>query len=83
MSFWLFVGGGVIGAILIIILVVCLVKMKKRNDLIVAKVEKLTEDQKTGKKQLTKAETNDDFYASQRKAAIEAEMASGPAASPF
>ena len=41
-TFWLFVGGGVLGLILIIILICCLYRMKKRNDLIVAKVEKLT-----------------------------------------
>lgn len=41
-TFWLFIGGGVLGVVLIAILICCLVRMKKRNDLIVAKVEKLT-----------------------------------------
>lgn len=41
-TFWLFIGGGALGFILIAILIYCLVRMKKRNDLIVAKVEKLT-----------------------------------------
>ena len=43
-TFWLFIAGGAVGVILIAILIYCLVKMKKRNDLIVAKVEKLTAD---------------------------------------
>ena len=43
-TFWAFVAGGVIGLVLVILLIVCLVRMKQRNSLIVAKVEKLTTD---------------------------------------
>ena len=68
-TFWLFVGGGVLGFILIVVLIVCLVKMKKRNDLIVAKVEKMTAEQLQEKDYIPEEEKHDDFYASQRKAA--------------
>ena len=63
-TFWLFVGGGVLGLILIIILICCLYRMKKRNDLIVAKVEKLTAEQLAEKDYIPEEEKNDDFYAS-------------------
>ena len=55
-TFWLFIGGGALGVILIVILIVCLVKMKKRNDLIVAKVEKLTSEQLAEKDYIPKEE---------------------------
>ena len=42
-TFWLFIAGGIVGVILIGILVYFLIRLKKKNDLIVAKVEKLTE----------------------------------------
>ena len=63
-TFWLFIGGGVLGLILIIILICCLYRMKKRNDLIVAKVEKLTAEQLAEKDYIPEEEKNDDFYAS-------------------
>ena len=41
-TFWFFVGGGILGAIIIIALIYCMVVVKKRNDGMVAKVEKMT-----------------------------------------
>ena len=38
--------------------------MKKRNDLIVAKVEKMTAEQLAEKDYIPEEEKNDDFYAS-------------------
>jgi len=43
-TFWFFIAGGVGGVILIGVLVYFLVRLKKKNDLIVAKVEKLSVD---------------------------------------
>lgn len=86
-TFWLFVGGGIVGLILIIVLIYCLVKMKKRNDLIVAKVEKMTAEQLQKRSFVPNDERNDDFYESQRKAALESakkeKESSLPAALPF
>ena len=42
-TFWYFIVGGIVGAILIVLLIFCLVRMVKKNALIVAKVEKLEE----------------------------------------
>ena len=44
-TFWAFVAGGVVGLILMILLICCLIRLKNRNDLIVAKVEKLSTEQ--------------------------------------
>ena len=63
-TFWLFIGGGALGVILIGILIFCLIRMKKRNDLIVAKVEKLSAAQLQEKDYIPEEERNDDFYAS-------------------
>jgi hypothetical protein len=41
-TFWFFVGGGILGAIIIIALVYCMIVVKRRNDVMVAKVEKMT-----------------------------------------
>ena len=41
-TFWVFVAAGVVGAALIIALIVVLVRLKNRNDKIVAKVETLS-----------------------------------------
>ena len=41
-TFWAFVAGGVVGTILIVLLICCLVRLKNRNDLVVAKVETLS-----------------------------------------
>ena len=61
--------------------------MKKRNDLIVAKVEKLTAEQLAEKDYIPEEEKNDDFYASQRKAAqaeaLKEKETSLPLATPF
>ena len=61
-TFWLFVAGGVAGAILIGVLVVCLIRMKKKNDTIVAKVEKLSSSGRPSEG--NKPDINSDFYES-------------------
>ena len=58
-TFWYFVAGGALGVILIAVLIYCLCKMKRRNDLIVAKVEKLEAGVK-----VNDVDKNDDFYNS-------------------
>ncbi len=63
-TFWYFVIGATIGVLLIILLICCLVKMKKKNDLIVAKVEKLEAGVNSDR---SDSNNNDDFYDSQRK----------------
>ena len=70
-TFWFFVGGGILGAIVIIALIYCGVTVKRRNDGMVAKVEKMTAEQLAEKDYIPEDEQNDDFYASQRKAAQE------------
>ena len=70
-TFWFFVGGGILGAIVIIALIYCGVTVKRRNDGMVAKVEKMTAEQLAEKDYIPEEEQNDDFYASQRKAAQE------------
>ena len=68
-TFWLFIAGGIVGVILIGILVYFLIRLKKKNDLIVAKVEKLTESQiMMNEKDPSKGKKNDDFYKSQVEA---------------
>jgi len=62
-TFWLFIVGGICGLALIIVLIIFLIRLKKKNDLIVAKVEKLSLDKLT-KSEMTKEEKNDDFYTS-------------------
>ena len=42
-TFWLFVGGGILGAVIIIGLIYCMVVVKKRNDTMVAKVQKMSD----------------------------------------
>ena len=64
-TFWFFVGGGCLGAVLIGILIYCLIRMKKKNDLIVAKVEKLSKEAPANED--NKPDKNDDFYNSQMK----------------
>ena len=44
-TFWFFVGGGVLGAVIIIALIYCMVVVKQRNDVMVAKVEKMSAEQ--------------------------------------
>ena len=58
-------GGGCLGAVLIGILIYCLIRMKKKNDLIVAKVEKLSKEAPANED--NKPDKNDDFYNSQMK----------------
>lgn len=70
-TFWFFVGGGILGAIVIIALIYCMVVVKRRNDVMVAKVEKMSAEQLAQKDYIPEDEANDDFYASQRKAAKE------------
>ena len=70
-TFWFFVGGGILGAIIICLLIYCMVVVKKRNDVMVAKVEKMTSEQLAEKDYIPEDERNDDFYVSQRKAAQE------------
>ena len=70
-TFWFFVGGGILGAIVIIALIYCMVTVKRRNDGMVAKVEKMTAEQLAEKDYIPEEEQNDDFYTSQRKAAQE------------
>ena len=70
-TFWFFVGGGILGAIIICLLIYCMVVVKKRNDVMVAKVEKMTSEQLAEKDYIPEEERNDDFYVSQRKAAQE------------
>ena len=70
-TFWFFVGGGILGAIVIIALIYCGVTVKRRNDGMVAKVEKMTAEQLAEKDYIPEEEQNDDFYTSQRKAAQE------------
>lgn len=68
-TFWFFVGGGILGAIIIIALIYCMVVVKRRNDVMVAKVEMLSAEQLAEKEDIPYDEANDDFYTSQRKAA--------------
>ena len=70
-TFWFFVGGGILGAIVIIALIYCGITVKRRNDGMVAKVEKMTAEQLAEKDYIPEEEQNDDFYTSQRKAAQE------------
>ena len=42
-TFWVFVASGVVGALLIFALICVLIRLKNRNDKIVAKVETLSE----------------------------------------
>ena len=82
-TFWLFIVGGICGLALIIVLIIFLIRLKKKNDLIVAKVEKLSLDKLT-KSEMTKEEKNDDFYTSQREALQkQQELDAMPNASPF
>ena len=82
-TFWLFIVGGICGLALIIVLIIFLIRLKKKNDLIVAKVEKLSLDKLT-KSEMTKEEKNDDFYTSQRAALQkQQELDAMPNASPF
>jgi hypothetical protein len=62
-TFWYFVIGAIFGLLLIILLIYCLVHMKKKNDLIVAKVEKL----EAGVDSDLSDSHNDDFYNSRRR----------------
>jgi len=59
-TFWYFIVFGVVGFIIVVVLIICLVRLKKHNDLIVAKVEKL----EVGAKLESDDEKNDDFYNS-------------------
>ena len=65
-TFWFFVAGGIVGAIVIIGLIYCMVVVKRRNDVMVAKVEKMTAEQLAEEDYIPEAEKHDDFYASQR-----------------
>ena len=65
-TFWFFVAGGVLGAIIIIALIYCMCVVKRRNDTMVAKVEKMTAEQLAEEDYIPDDEKNDDFYASQR-----------------
>ena len=79
-TFWYFIVGGIVGAILIVLLIFCLVRMVKKNALIVAKVEKLEEqiDKTPGE------DRNDDFYNSRRSQHADAvSVASVPNQTPF
>lgn len=71
-TFWYFIAGGAVGVILIGVLIYCLCKMKRRNDLIVAKVEKLEAGMHDND-----PDKNDDFYNSRKK-----EKAPEPQAAP-
>lgn len=70
-TFWFFVGGGILGAIIICALIYCMIVVKRRNDTMVAKVEKMSAEQLAEKDYIPEEERNDDFYVSQRKAAQE------------
>lgn len=61
-TFWFFIAGGVVGAILIGILIFCLVRMKKKNDTIVAKVEKLSARGRPSEGNKPDINSKDDFY---------------------
>ena len=63
-AFWLFVGCGIAGILLIIGLIIALCRMKRRNDQIVAKVERMSKEQLEERKYINEDEKNDDFYAS-------------------
>ena len=78
-EFWYFIVGGGVGAILIVVLIVCLCRLKRKNDLIVAKVEKLEvmADDKT-----PDADRNDDFYNSRKSEKMPAMASSMPATAP-
>ena len=78
-EFWYFIVGGGVGAILIIVLIVCLCRLKRKNDLIVAKVEKLeVMNDKT-----PEAERNDDFYNSRKSEKMPEMAPSMPATAPM
>ncbi len=62
-EFWYFIVAGGVGAILIVVLIVCLCRLKRKNDLIVAKVEKL---EQVGDDKTPDGDRNDDFYNSRK-----------------
>ena len=70
-TFWFFIAGGIFGAIIIRLLIYCMIVVKRRNDVMVAKVEKMSAEQLAEKDYIPEEERNDDFYVSQRKAAQE------------
>ena len=63
-TFWFFVSGGILGAIIICCLIYCMIVVKKRNDVMVAKVEKMSAEQLAEKDYIPEEERNDDFYVS-------------------
>ena len=79
-EFWFFIVGGVLAFLAIVFLIYCLCRLKRKNDLIVAKVEKL---EQLGDDRTPDGDRNDDFYNSRNPEKEPEAAPSMPATSPM